>query len=238
MKSPSFFRSAGARSLRQTSGSSGIRGERQTISTLPRVLRASEFFTLTEAERKTVVETVVEQTNGRVPVVAGVSAASTQVAVEMVPGIWVYRIVDRVLKAVDVQPSAQMVEREFGMLAVHAFSQANVLRAGEVVLDVRNLALPKQDQFGMTLDGIGSALGQKITLENGRVKERTFADHPFIRMSQSPKVQVDFLLSDNNPTGLGEPALPPAIPALCNAIFAATGRRVRSLPIDLAALGA
>lgn len=91
---------------------------------------------------------------------------------------------------------------------------------------------------GSALDGIGSALGQKITLENGRVKERTFADHPFIRMSQAPKVQVDFLLSDNNPTGLGEPALPPAIPALCNAIFAATGRRVRSLPIDLAALGA
>ncbi|MDP3494440.1 MAG: molybdopterin-dependent oxidoreductase, partial [Hyphomonadaceae bacterium] len=91
---------------------------------------------------------------------------------------------------------------------------------------------------GSALDGIGSALGQKITLENGRVKERTFADHPFIRMSQSPKVQVDFLLSDNNPTGLGEPALPPAIPALCNAIFAATGKRIRSLPIDLAALGA
>ena len=91
---------------------------------------------------------------------------------------------------------------------------------------------------GSALDGIGSALGQKITLENGRVKERTFADHPFIRMSQAPKVQVDFLLSDNPPTGLGEPALPPAIPALCNAIFAATGKRVRSLPIDLAALGA
>jgi isoquinoline 1-oxidoreductase beta subunit len=91
---------------------------------------------------------------------------------------------------------------------------------------------------GSALDGIGSALGQRITLENGRVKERTFAEHPFIRMSQAPKVQVDFLLSDNNPTGLGEPALPPAIPALCNAIFAATGQRVRSLPIDLAAFGA
>ena len=91
---------------------------------------------------------------------------------------------------------------------------------------------------GSALDGIGSALGQKITLENGRVKEKTFAEHPFIRMSQAPKVQVDFLLSDNNPTGLGEPALPPAIPALCNAIFAATGRRIRSLPIDLAAFGA
>ena len=61
--------------------------------------------------------------------------------VEMVPGIWVYRIVDRVLKAVDVQPSAQMVEREFGMLAVHAFSQANVLRAGEVVLEALDLSI-------------------------------------------------------------------------------------------------
>ena len=59
----------------------------------------------------------------------------------MVPGIWVYRIVDRVLKAVDVQPSAQMVEREFGMLAVHAFSQANVLRAGEVVLEALDLSI-------------------------------------------------------------------------------------------------
>ena len=61
--------------------------------------------------------------------------------VEMVPGIWVYRIVDRVLKAVDVQPSAQMVEREVGMLAVHAFSQANVLRAGEVVLEALDLSI-------------------------------------------------------------------------------------------------
>lgn len=61
--------------------------------------------------------------------------------VEMVPGIWVYRIVDRVLKAVDVQPSAQMVEREFGMLAVHAFSQANVLQAGEVVLEALDLSI-------------------------------------------------------------------------------------------------
>jgi isoquinoline 1-oxidoreductase beta subunit len=91
---------------------------------------------------------------------------------------------------------------------------------------------------GSALDGIGSALGQKITLENGRVKERTFAEHPFLRMSQAPKVQVDFLLSDNNPTGLGEPALPPAVPALCNAIFAATGKRIRSLPIDLAGFDA
>ncbi len=60
--------------------------------------------------------------------------------VEMAPGNWVFRIVDKVLKSVDVQPGAQLVERQFGMFEVHSFSQADVLRAGEVVLE--SLELP------------------------------------------------------------------------------------------------
>ena len=91
---------------------------------------------------------------------------------------------------------------------------------------------------GSVIDGISEALHQKITVRDGAVVESHFADHPLIRISQAPQVETHFILSDNNPTGLGEPALPPVVPALCNAIFAATGKRIRSLPIDRAMLKA
>jgi isoquinoline 1-oxidoreductase beta subunit len=86
---------------------------------------------------------------------------------------------------------------------------------------------------GSVVDGLGQAMGLEITLDGGAVMQKNFNNYPLIRMRQSPTaIQVDWLLSDNNPTGLGEPAMPPIIPALCNAIFSATGDRVRSLPLS------
>ena len=91
---------------------------------------------------------------------------------------------------------------------------------------------------GAILDGFGEALNQKITIENGHVVQANFDTFAPLRMSQSAPIDVHFLTTDNSPTGLGEPPLPPAIPALCNAIFAATGIRVRTLPIDPVSLKA
>ncbi|HEX3914723.1 MAG TPA: molybdopterin cofactor-binding domain-containing protein [Steroidobacteraceae bacterium] len=85
---------------------------------------------------------------------------------------------------------------------------------------------------GAALDGIGEALGQLITLENGRVTQSNFDNFLLLRMNQAPPVEVHFLKTDHPPTGLGEPGLPPVLPALCNALFAASGIRVRALPID------
>ncbi|MBY0489301.1 MAG: molybdopterin-dependent oxidoreductase [Gemmatimonadaceae bacterium] len=100
--------------------------------------------------------------------------------------------------------------------------------AGTIV----NLSGAEAQVQGSMLDGISAAWFQKVTIERGAAAQTNFNKYPMLRMNQAPPaVAVHFIKSSAPPTGLGEPALPAAAPAVCNAIFAATGKRIRTLPI-------
>jgi isoquinoline 1-oxidoreductase subunit beta len=85
---------------------------------------------------------------------------------------------------------------------------------------------------GSIIDGLSTMALQQITMKDGVIQEDNFDEYSVMRIAQTPAVDVHFIQSDNRPTGLGEPALPPLAPAVTNAIFAATGDRIRSMPLS------
>jgi isoquinoline 1-oxidoreductase subunit beta len=99
---------------------------------------------------------------------------------------------------------------------------------GQVV----NPSIVEQQAIGGVVFGLTQTLKGEITINKGRVVQANFDSYDMLRMNEMPKVEVHIVPSQEGPTGMGEPAVPPVAPAVCNAIFAATGKRIRKLPVD------
>jgi CO/xanthine dehydrogenase Mo-binding subunit len=117
------------------------------------------------------------------------------------------------------------VSLESGAPRVH-----RIVAAFDCGLVVNPLGVEAQVQSAIAF-GLGAALFGEITLEDGRVKQSNFHDYRVLRLSEMPAIEVHLTGGGEKPTGVGEPATPPVAPAVANALFALTGKRVRRLPL-------
>ncbi len=114
----------------------------------------------------------------------------------------------------------------------------DALRVHRIVcaMDVGTVINPSQVEAqieGSIAFALSAALYGAMTIEKGRVVQSNFNDYPLLRVSEMPKVDIHLVKGAEAPSGAGEPALPPTAPAVCNALFALTGKRIRRLPIEL-----
>ena len=118
-------------------------------------------------------------------------------------------------------------------------SKAGVLKVNRVVVasdigsQIVNLSGAENQVQGSVIDALGTLMFAELDIQRGRIVQRNFNDYTLIGMSDAPpRIEVHFVKSNEPVTGLGEPAFPPLAPAVCNAIFAATGKRVRQMPLS------
>ena len=125
---------------------------------------------------------------------------------------------------------AEVTVGKDGKVAVHRVVCA--VDCGRTV----NPDIIKRQMESAIVFGLSAALYGQITLKDGKVEQSNFHDYPVLRMNEMPLVEVHIVDSSEAPGGVGEPGLPPLAPAVVNAVFAATGKRVRKLPLDAADL--
>jgi isoquinoline 1-oxidoreductase beta subunit len=98
---------------------------------------------------------------------------------------------------------------------------------------VVNPAIVDQQIRSAIIYGLSAALKGQITIDKGRVQQNNFNQYDVIRIDEAPVVEVHIVASTQNPGGIGEAGVPAIAPAVANAVFAATGKRIRRLPIQL-----
>jgi isoquinoline 1-oxidoreductase beta subunit len=134
------------------------------------------------------------------------------------------------------------VHESFGSIVAHVVEVSvdkNTIRVHKVTsaidcgFAVNPLTVEAQVQSAMAF-GLSAALHGQITLKDGVVQQSNFADYPVLRLPEMPEISVHIVPSKADPSGVGEPGTPPIAPAVANAVFALTGKRLRKLPFDLA----